>query len=380
MPRHHIVVESDVFDSLRVAKVRALFDVPLQERSKLTWDVELPIEDKPWNIGLIVGPSGCGKTTILREAFGDPRSFDWPRDKSVIDGFRDDITLDEISGLCTAVGFNTIPAWLRPFGVLSNGEQFRVSIARTLSETEPDEVCLIDEFTSVVDRQVAKIASHAVQKFIRRSDRRLVVASCHYDIIDWLQPDWVYRPAEANFEWRDLQPRPEIDVSVCRVEHKFWRLFAPFHYLTNKLHKAATCYVLFVDGTPAVFCGVLYRPRSTGKNKADIWGLSRVVTLPDWQGMGLAFVAMDVVGSAYMGIGCRFHTYPAARGLIKSFAKSPTWKLQKKAGSQAQSGRTTTLGSYIPGTRPCATYRYCGSPMDSTKAEAFIRSRPMRFT
>ena len=88
-----------------------------------------------------------------------------------------------------AVGFNTIPAWLRPYGVLSNGEKFRVDLARRL--LEGGDLIAVDEFTSVVDRQVAKIGSHAVQKWARGKGRQFVAATCHYDLEDWLQPDWV---------------------------------------------------------------------------------------------------------------------------------------------------------------------------------------------
>src|SRR5439155_19760773 len=56
-----------------------------------------------------------------------------------------------------------------------------------------DALPIFDEFTSVVDRTVAQIGSAAVAKTIRRSGKQLVAASCHYDVIEWLQPDWIDR-------------------------------------------------------------------------------------------------------------------------------------------------------------------------------------------
>jgi ABC-type ATPase with predicted acetyltransferase domain len=82
---------------------------------------------------------------------------------------------------------------LRPFRVLSNGEQFRVTIARALAE-QP-ELLVFDEFTSVVDRNVAKVASAAIAKAVRRRKQKFIAVSCHHDIIEWLQPDWIYEPA-----------------------------------------------------------------------------------------------------------------------------------------------------------------------------------------
>lgn len=62
--------------------------------------------------------------------------------------------IKDIVGLLSSVGFSSPPSWVRPFRVLSTGEQFRVTMARTLAEM-PD-LAVVDEFTSVVDRTVAR--------------------------------------------------------------------------------------------------------------------------------------------------------------------------------------------------------------------------------
>src|SRR5690606_32461711 len=103
------------------------------EKSTVEWEVEIPL-DFDWNIGLIVGPSGCGKTTIAKELFGLSGNFDWPTDKSVLDAFPKGMSIKEIVGLLSSVGFSSPPNWLRPFHVLSNGEQFRVTLARAIAE------------------------------------------------------------------------------------------------------------------------------------------------------------------------------------------------------------------------------------------------------
>jgi ABC-type ATPase with predicted acetyltransferase domain len=174
MPPIDLVVETKISTSVRAAQVSSMFDVPAQETARLEWQGEFPIEDRPWNVGLIVGPSGSGKSTILREVFGAPAEFEWSG-ASVIDDFDRSHSVNDVAQICQAVGFNTIPAWLRPYGVLSNGEKFRVDLARRL--LEGDQLVACDEFTSVVDRQVARIGSHAVQKFIRRADRQFVAAT-----------------------------------------------------------------------------------------------------------------------------------------------------------------------------------------------------------
>lgn len=140
--------------SPRVTQLEGIFDVPPAKRSQLTWDVSLPLEAKPWNIGLIVGPSGSGKSTILAEAFPAPALLEWPEDGAVVDGFPAGMGVKEITSALSSVGFSSPPSWLRPFHVLSNGEQFRADLARRIIES--DGLAVVDEFTSVVDRTVAQ--------------------------------------------------------------------------------------------------------------------------------------------------------------------------------------------------------------------------------
>lgn len=368
MPRVDIVVESKVSNSSRVRQLESMFDVPQVEVSRLEWhyDVPLPAE---WNVGLIVGPSGSGKTLAARTIFGEHfcAPLKWGK-ASVIDDFDPGQSMQDISAVCQAVGFNTIPAWMRPFGVLSNGEQFRVELARRILETPPPIV--VDEFTSVVDRQVAQIGAHAVQKFVRRAGTQFVAVSCHYDIIDWLQPDWILEPAAGKFSPRgSLRRRPELPIEIARVDYSAWKFFAPFHYLTADLNHAAACFCLFVDDRPASFGAMLHRPISRDKHAQHIWGLSRLVTLPDWQGLGLAMVLSDALGSAYKARGERMHTYPAHPALIRSYDHSPKWGMVKKPGTFSARGGETGIG--WKGSRPCAVFQYAG-PADEAAMKSLL--------
>lgn len=363
MPSVDIVRETAVSHTPRARQLEAMFDVPPEKKQRLEWHVELPLDDRDWNIGLIVGPSGSGKSTVARELFGEAvdTELQW-RGASVIDDFDGSKSMEDIARVCQAVGFNTIPAWLRPYGVLSNGERFRVDLARRMLEL-PDPV-VVDEFTSVVDRQVAKIGAHAVQKWARRQGRQFIAVSCHYDIIDWLQPDWTFEPATAQFDWRSVRSRPQLQVEIARVDYSAWRLFAPFHYLTAELHRSATCYVLFVEDRPAAFGAMLYRPHPQSR---DIWGLARLVTLPDWQGLGLAMILSDSIGAAYKTVGRRMHTYPAHPSLIRAFDNSPRWGLLKRPGritKKVSTVRKGASGKKVEGLRfggrPCAVFEYVG--------------------
>ena len=63
----------------------------------------------------------------------------------------------------------------------------------------PDELFVFDEFTSVVDRNVAKVGSFAMQKAIRKTNKKFIAVSCHDDIEDWLLPDWVFDTNSMTF-------------------------------------------------------------------------------------------------------------------------------------------------------------------------------------
>lgn len=371
--------ETVLSDHPRVRQLEGMFDVPRSDRSSLVWEGEVPIEAGDWNVGLIVGPSGSGKSTLLRELCGEPRVPTWGA-PSVVEDFDPALSMEDIAAACSAVGFNTVPAWMRPYGVLFNGEQFRVGLARLLVEAAPGSVVAIDEFTSVVDRQVAKIGAHAVQKFARARGLRLVVATCHYDVTEWLRPDWVLEPAGMRFErtagrW---ERRPGIDAELRVVPRSLWELFAPYHYLTADLSPAARCYALFVDGRPVAFAGVVHRPHPIAK---DIFGVSRLVTLPDWQGLGLAFVLCDYLGAAYRGCGRRLHMYPAHPALVRGFRKSMRWELRKDPGYEPRQGLSARSmfakgganeGSKPLGRRPCAVFGYVGDAMRRVEAEAIL--------
>ena len=199
MPAFDIVRTSPIADTYRAARVASDFDYKAtQSEEHFTGSFEYP-ED--WHIGLIVGASGTGKTTIARELFGDcvVDGFDYTH-ASVLDDMPSDCTVEDITRMFYSVGFGSVPSWMKPYNVLSNGEKMRCDLARALLGGG---LVVFDEFTSVVDRNVAKTVSMAVEKGVRRRGSQFVAVSCHRDIIEWLQPDWVFdtdvmRPLPAS--------------------------------------------------------------------------------------------------------------------------------------------------------------------------------------
>ena len=181
------------FESYRAQRVKSLFNA----ESGASWSQEFNIEidDLDWGIGLIVGTSGSGKTSLGRQFFGEDKLHDlykgWDNTKPIIDCILPNGDFNQTTAALSSVGLGDVPSWLRPFNALSNGQQFRAGLARLVSEA-PDE-SVVDEFTSVIDRQIAKIGAMAFAKNWRKNKgKKVVLLSCHYDIVEWLQPDWVY--------------------------------------------------------------------------------------------------------------------------------------------------------------------------------------------
>ena len=185
--------KSPIKETFRVKKIRGLFDYQAKESVEhFRGGVMLP---EKWQIGVIVGESGTGKTTIAKEIFGDKvlETFDYTSE-SVIDDMPKECSVDDIVQTFYAVGFGSVPSWLKPYHVLSNGEKMRVDLANRLLRYDE---AIIDEFTSVVDRDVARTMCIATKKAMAKNpQKKLVVVTCHYDVVDWLEPDWVFNTRE----------------------------------------------------------------------------------------------------------------------------------------------------------------------------------------
>lgn len=320
------------FTSYRAARVKSLFNAETGCNFDLSAD--LPIEDDGWSLGLIVGPSGSGKTSLGREIFG-PAAFwdpdDWPADKPIVDAIAQGGKFDDVTAALAGVGLGSVPSWLRPFGVLSNGEKFRANLARVICES-PSRV-VIDEFTSVVDRQIARVGALAFAKSWRRGagagGRQCVLLSCHYDIIDWLEPDWVFDIATGKYSGRGLWRRPKVELEVWSTSWRYWPLFEPHHYLKAPPMIAARCYVGAVEGRPVAHLGVSTKNKGlTVEARA-----ARFVVMPEWQGMGLGLRFLNHVAQLQLegkgrlpGRSLTTLINTSHPGLCRALRRDPRWE------------------------------------------------------
>lgn len=186
----------------------------MKEVNKQSFEGEINL-DFDWNVGLIVGNSGTGKSTIAKELFGDDYITEMKYDnKSIVDNF-DGAKIDDIIDMLTSVGLASTTTWLKPYSVLSGGEKMRCDLAKALLSDK--DLIVFDEFTSVVDRNIAKIGSHVVQKNVRRRGKKFIAVGCHFDVEEWLQPDWVFNTNDMTF--RAIKKKSEDQMSISRSEN-----------------------------------------------------------------------------------------------------------------------------------------------------------------
>lgn len=278
------------FNSYRAARVKSLFNC--ESGANFFLDAEIPIEEDNWNwkIGVVVGPSGSGKTSIGKAVWQDVGIYNGDRGWEggpIIDEIAKDGDFNAVTGALSAVGLGSVPAWLRPYNALSNGEKFRASMARVIAEGY--ERVIIDEFTSVVDRQIARIGAAAFSKAWKRLNGQAILLSCHYDILDWVEPDWIFDTATGKLERRCLRQRPKFELEIFQTNGSYWPMFEPHHYLKLPRMVAAKYYVGFVDGEAV--CHMAVSPR------LEIGGMRacRMVVMPEWQGAGVGMRFLNKV-------------------------------------------------------------------------------------
>lgn len=154
--------------------------------------IDLPFEYiNEFRITAIIGGSGTGKSTLLRKWFNSSNTnFNFEGNLSIFEHLHENIgDFDETSQLLFDVGLASVPVWKNTYAQLSNGEKLRFEIAYKLSTKGENNVIFVDEFTSMLDRQVAKNLAFKINDLVRKYDKNLVIATAHYDVLEWMKVD-----------------------------------------------------------------------------------------------------------------------------------------------------------------------------------------------
>lgn len=309
-------------------EIRAKYDIKDYKESPVIIP-NLPTD----GIVLIVGTSGSGKSTILN-TLGNRRAQFNP-ETTVIENFS---TPERGEELLLACGLRTIPAWFRSPSTLSNGEYHRFEMALCLDQG----ITTIDEFTSVVDRDTAKSLAYSVKKYYDRqsSEKPLYIASCHRDIVEWLDPDWVYDTDLCALENRRLLHRlgrPSVTLTIKSTSRDYWPMFSRHHYLDTAISKSAHYYVLLLGNKPIGFHAAIH---STNRDIHSYWRGHRTVILPEFQGMGIGTAFSDAIAEIYVSRGLRYFSKTAHPSFGEHREKSPLWRA-------TSTNKKSRKGSYL---------------------------------
>ena len=335
MPNFDIVKRSQPKQSFRVASIIGKFDLQSDQiEERFTGNINI---DDNWQIGLIVGKSGTGKTTIAKQLFENAyiTTFDY-NGECVLDDMPKDKSVEEITKAFNSVGFSSPPSWLKPYAVLSNGEKMRCDLARAiLSDTD---LFVFDEFTSVVDRQVAQVGSFEMQKAIRKTKKKFIAVTCHFDVEDWLLPDWIFNTDTMTFQSFEGQKKnkPSIKFEIYSTADKsIWKMFAKYHYLSHSHNNAASVYIAMVNDQIAGFISILHLPHPKAKT---IKKVHRLVILPDYQGIGLGLHLLNELGKIYIKDKWRFTIVTSAPSLIHALKRMNQWICKHYGRLKADTG------------------------------------------
>tara|TARA_R110002124_G_C8896868_1_gene509567 strand:- start:138 stop:1241 length:1104 start_codon:yes stop_codon:yes gene_type:complete len=312
--------------------IKAAQSVDLNVDEKLVHNLKISADVKtPFNVGLIIGASGSGKTTLAQLIYGDD-CFKELLDSSmpVIEQFPEAMSYADSVRALTGIGLSQVPCWVKPAGALSNGQKARAEAALQLCNDV--ETVVIDEFTSVVDRNVAKVMAHCVQKYARKLNKRIVLVSCHYDIFEWLNPDWVIDCNDESYTDRRLlrqnfirSEKIHFEIALCHRNR--WKNFSKYHYLSDNLPGGhIETFGIYMNGEQIGFqCFANYVPHRKGTVK--IMHSNRTVIHPDYVGFGMGMNVIDLT-SKYMkdkgySVMAKFSSIP----VFNSMSKNPDWKL-----------------------------------------------------
>jgi len=270
-------------------------------------------------IVLIVGTSGSGKSTILR-SLRHNQTMTLSPCSTVIENFS---TAERGEELLLAVGLRSIPAWFRLPATLSNGESHRFEMALAIDQG----IQCIDEFTSVVDRDTARALAYSVRQYYDRNPGVLYIASCHRDIIDWLDPDYIYdtdmQELSARRSLHLRLGRPAITLHIRGTTPDTWRRFSRHHYLDTRMSRSVHCYVGLIGDKPVAFHAAIH---STNRDIHSYWRGHRTVVLPEFQGLGIGTAFSDAIAQMYVDRGLRYFSKTAHPSFGEHREKSPLWR------------------------------------------------------
>lgn len=158
--------------------------------------------------------------------------------------------------------------------------------------------------------------------------------------------------------------RPPIHLTVRRVEPSVWSMFKKEHYLSAELNKSCKCLLFEWDGVPVAFVGIINTPRI---RMPYAMAISRMVVLPDFQGLGLSTLIFNFVGGIVKSLSTDDREYKlfiktAHRKFGEALSRNP--KVRSTANNLKKTTRPRDARYRHRLTRRSYCYEYVGEKID----------------
>jgi ABC-type ATPase with predicted acetyltransferase domain len=341
-----IKLQSEIFSNFRCQVACNSLDIDIKKKSIHHLKIENVQIPNEWNIGLIYGASGSGKTTTVKQLFGD-NVFEavLDEDQPIINQLPKDLTYEECATLLNGIGLNSVPCWVRPVKTLSNGQKARAEAVLLMCQNK--DVVFIDEWTSVVDRTVAKAMSLCLFKYAKKNNKKIVLLSCHYDILEWVSPDWLIDCNTQKFllpKTKDFffNEREKLNFTIKEIGRESWKYFSKYHYLSELLPGGKIYLYGLFDGDNQIGfqCFANYTPHKKGT--VIIYHSNRTVIHPDYNGLGLGIILINETSKLLKEkINCRIMAKFSSVPVYKAMIKQECWKFlgEKRLMGKMKTGR-----------------------------------------
>lgn len=332
MQSYTVKLESEVSNSFRCAMAAQSLDIDVKKKSIHELKINADIQSD-FSIGLIVGASGSGKTTLAKQIFGQKifEKYKLDETKSILDQLPKELQYEECAEILSGIGLTSVPCWIRPVYTLSNGQKARAEAALYMQQKD---LIILDEWTSVVDRTVAKVMSHCVQKTARKNQKKIILLSCHYDVIEWLNPDWIIDCNTQSFiDRRLLRPeerkrKEQLKFDIREGNKNTWKYFSKYHYLSDKLACGKQYfYGLYKNEEQIGFLAFSNYIPKRKNHDSMILHSNRLVIHPDYTGLGIGIKFVDSCSDILLKKGYKIRAKFSSQPMYKSRIKNPKWRL-----------------------------------------------------
>lgn len=322
---------------------------------------------------LITGASGVGKSLLLKDIsrhFSNIRKIpnDIDKEKSIAEiiSYGD---AGEVIRYLSKFGLGEPRILIGPFSHLSDGQKERFLIALALLQGVGP--LILDEFTTRLDRRTALIVAMNLGKILRSNKQSAFIASCHDDIVDFLNPD-IHIKLCSNGKHRIVNKKPKstnilksLEIKIKKGSIDDYKKLSRYHYendnpndidmLAPLVDHVVTAYSkgelvgvnLCIRPWPKAFD---IFPEFSEINKYVLQSF-RVIVHPQYRGIGLT-KALDVIPNAntkillswsafssyysfpilasYQRLNSPFETMSHAETLLQAFVE-PRQKNKKKS-------------------------------------------------